>query len=405
MKKILSILAPVVLIVLIIVTVSLSQSKLRKTDTSSDDFLKKGPGKELSNNVSAHLNKGISCKTCHVAEYPTKRDPGLTICPRDNMIESDYHPPTEGPEIVIINEMTENYTGVSFTHRIHSQMSEMSGGCSGCHHNNTTGLIQNCSNCHSNKRDREDITVPDLKAAFHLQCTTCHKQWSGENGCNEQCHKKKGTEVTTKRQEAIDLRKGKTHPLISQPKKIVWETNSDKGKFVTFYHNEHIQLFKINCTKCHSQENCTKCHEKKSKNDFTKPFKTQKTFEEHHKPCINCHDGNSCQKCHQEKEMAQFDHGKTTGWVLNSYHNRLECARCHGNSMPYKKLDKNCTPCHKNFALGIFKHGSIGLTLSSNHIELECKSCHTTGDFTKPPTCTECHDDKSYPANLPGKKN
>jgi len=404
MKKLLFILIPVFLIILFVVTASQTQTKLRKSDTSSDDILKKSPGKEFTNDVSAHLNKGLSCKTCHIAEYPTKRDPGLAICPRENMIESDYHPPTEGPDIVVINEMSENYTGVTFSHRVHSQMSEMSGGCSGCHHNNTTGLIQNCSNCHSRNRNREDITVPDLKAAFHLQCTMCHQQWSGENGCNDQCHKKKGTETLNDVSKEMELKKGKLHPLIEEPKKLIWETNSGKGKMVTFFHDEHIQLFKLNCTKCHSQENCTKCHEKKQKNDLTKPFKTQKTFEEHHKPCVNCHDGNKCEKCHQDKEMTKFNHEKSTGWSLSPYHNRVECSRCHGNSMPYKKLDKNCTPCHKNFGLGIFNHKSIGLTLSASHIELECKSCHTPGEFTKKPTCTECHDDKSYPAQLPGTK-
>jgi len=72
--------------------------------------------------------------------------------------------------------------------------------------------------------------------------------------------------------------------------------------------------------------------------------------------------------------------------------------------MPYRKLNNNCTSCHKNFVLGKFEHRLIGLTLSENHKEIECNSCHTNGDFTKTPTCATCHDDKSYPSQLPGSR-
>jgi hypothetical protein len=184
---------------------------------------------------------------------------------------------------------------------------------------------------------------------------------------------------------------------------MIWETKYDAGTIVTFFHDEHINLFKIQCTTCHSQENCIKCHDKKDQVDFNKPVKIKKSFEDHHKPCAGCHAGETCQKCHKQKEMTPFDHDKT-GWKLAPYHTSVTCTKCHGSSMPYKKVDNNCTSCHKNFSRGGFNHSSAGLVLSGNHIKLECNSCHTTGDYRIAPTCTKCHDNKSYPAQSPGKR-
>jgi hypothetical protein len=398
MKKILFIILPVVLICFLFITVLTSQTKLQKSESGT--LNNKERDTKISNKISAHDLKGFTCKTCHVAEYPTNKDPGLSNCPREYMV-SEYRSPKEGPDVVVIKDMSENYSGVVFSHKLHSQMSEMSGGCTGCHHYNTTGPVLNCRNCHENNRSREDITVPDLKAAYHRQCMMCHKQWTHDNGCNTQCHLKKGSNI----EQVLASYKGKEHPALTAPEKMIWETNSDKGKMVTFFHEEHNKLFRINCNSCHNQENCLKCHEKKVREDYSRPVKIQKSFEEHHKQCISCHAGNSCSKCHGEKELSPFNHGKSTGWALSSYHSKLDCSKCHGNSVPIKKVDRNCTSCHKNFTKGKFDHKVTGIILSEVHLELECKDCHTNGDFVKAPDCKNCHDDKSYPAQLPGTKS
>ena len=360
---------------------------------------KSGPDKKnnVNDNPSERVKQTLNCKSCHASEYPTKNDPGLLSCPRNEMV-SVYHSPAEGPEIVVIDEMSEYYTGVVFSHRIHAEMSQMSEGCTGCHHYNTTGPVLNCRKCHEGSRSREDISVPDLKAAYHRQCMTCHKQWSGENGCSSLCHKRKGSDS----ERNIDSLRGKQHPKLTLPGKIVWETKSKVNKTVTFYHDEHINIFKIECTSCHSQESCIKCHALKTRGVFSSPVKIEKTVEEHHKPCSNCHRGNPCQKCHQEKELGPFNHGKSTGWALKSYHSALECAKCHGAGMPYRKLDNNCVSCHKSFT-SVFDHKLVGFVFSENHRELECTNCHLKGDFSKGPICTDCHDDKSFPHEVPGK--
>lgn len=398
MKKLFYIFIPLLLSCFIVGTSLLSQNKLQKNNVDKNININNQNNNEKDNS-SDYVKQALKCKSCHATEYPTKKDPGLKDCPRKSMV-SVYHSPLEGPEVVVINEMSDNYEGVVFSHRVHSQMAEMTTGCTGCHHYNTTGPVLNCRNCHENNRFREDVSVPDLKAAYHRQCLSCHKQWSHENGCNSQCHLRKGSD----REKVIENIKGKTHPKLPEPDKMIWETNYEESKIVTFFHNEHTNLFKISCKSCHGQDNCIKCHETKNHEDFSKPVKIKKSFEDHHKPCINCHSGNYCQKCHKDKEMTPFNHSKT-GWALKFYHSNLACAKCHGTNMPYKKLDNNCTSCHKNFVQGKFDHKSIGLTLSENHKGFDCKDCHQEGNFSANPKCSPCHDDKSYPAQLPGTKS
>jgi hypothetical protein len=400
MKKIYFVLIPLIILIGIAGSYLFPQGKLQKSNSEKETLSGKNKTGNTSQVSSENTNKTLNCKSCHESEYPTKNDPGLRSCPRKNMV-SDFPTLKEGPNVVAISEMSDNYMGVVFSHKIHSQMSEMSTGCTGCHHYNTTGPVLSCRECHEKSRTRKDVSVPDLKAAYHRQCMTCHKQWSHENGCGTTCHLRKGSDFQKVNIKDIS---DKTHPVLTEPSRLTWETNYEPGKIVTFFHNEHNQLFKINCKSCHSRDNCITCHDSRVKKDFNQPIKSQKSFEDHHKPCVNCHEGNTCEKCHKEKEMTPFNHGKSTGWVLNSYHSQLTCAKCHGSSMPYKKLDRNCTSCHTNFANGKFDHKLTGLVLSENHKDLECNNCHTTGDFSKAPDCKTCHDDKSYPAQVPGKR-
>ncbi len=399
MKKLFYILGPLVLVGFLIITAALPQNELTKPEVKIENPKLKDQKNKTPDYPSEHVKSALNCKSCHASEYPTKMDPGLIDCPRKNLV-SVYHSPKEGPESVVINEMSDKYSGVVFSHRVHAEMSEMSTGCTGCHHYNTTGPVLNCRNCHENTRAREDVSVPDLKAAYHRQCMTCHKEWSRENGCNILCHISKGSEL----KQNIDPLRGKSHPELPVPTKITWETNSDINKTVTFYHDEHVKLFNINCTSCHRKEGCIKCHGMKSHDNDNKPVKIEKSLEEHHMPCISCHYGNSCLKCHHEKEMAPFDHGKSSGWNLSAYHNNVACANCHGSIMPYRKVSSKCASCHKDFTAE-FDHKLIGFTFSESHKELECENCHSGKDFIKSPVCTNCHDDKSFPNDLPGKKS
>jgi len=410
MKRVLFILVPLLLMGYLIGITLIPRTKIQKPGAGNDTSNIHETENMVQNPVTTnqtlpenHMKGPLNCKSCHSCEYPTKGDPCLLDCPRESMVPQT-HTSKEGPDAVVINEMSENYTGVVFSHRMHAEMSEISMGCTGCHHYNTSGPVQNCRKCHESLRQREDVSIPDLKAAYHRQCMACHKQWSGEDGCNNQCHALKSAGNKDNSKDLIGKFTGKSHPPDPKPSKMTWETNYDKGKIVTFFHDEHVQLFKLKCADCHSNDNCSKCHNGKTVTDFSKTVKIKKSIEEHHKPCSTCHSKDACDKCHQEKEMAPFNHGVSTGWNLKSFHSKLECSRCHGNEVPFKKLDNNCTSCHKNFKLGSFEHKVTGITLTDAHKEIECNVCHKDGNFSKTPVCTECHDDKSYPANSPGVK-
>ncbi|MBK7630909.1 MAG: hypothetical protein IPJ23_09430 [Ignavibacteriales bacterium] len=355
------------------------------------------PGKD-------HSKLNISCKTCHTCEVPTKNEPCLVICPREK-ITTVYQKPEQTPELFIIDELSDRYSPVYFSHKIHAQMSSLGGGCEGCHHHNTTGPILKCNSCHEPTRKREDVSLPDLKGAYHRQCMDCHREWSHETGCNT-CHTPKKDLKNGKQQESIQKKyAGKEHPIVLEPTKLVYETKSDKGKFVTFYHDDHTKKFGLSCATCHKQESCTKCHDvnKTDKNKNQKVV-TKKTFEEQHKNCISCHSKvDNCNNCHDQKVTEQFNHGNKTGWALNKFHINLTCTKCHGSALPYKKLNNKCESCHQTWNSENFKHTVTGLQLDETHSDFGCEDCHLENNFSVKPSCVNCHDDYTYPKQKPGK--
>ncbi len=347
----------------------------------------------------------LTCKTCHGCEVPTKQDPCLTPCPRNQMV-TVHQSADKTVNVVKLDELSKKYLHVVFPHRAHAQMSEMSGGCMTCHHYNTSGPIQPCKNCHQAQRNRADISKPDLEAAYHRQCINCHREWSHENSCVS-CHalrtKDSAVHVTTaKNSESIN------HPKIEEPAKVIYKTTSSKGKLVTFYHDEHFNLFGISCIKCHQQENCTECHDKQKtsmpQRQANVPIEIHKPAAQHHKPCFSCHSEDKCTVCHSNKPEGPFDHSERAGWALNKFHKVLACSQCHGTSGRFTRLDNKCESCHNNFAAGKFDHSITGLKLDENHKDADCVDCHLERNFSNPPSCKNCHDDKSYPKNKPGKE-
>lgn len=352
------------------------------------------PGKD-------HSKLNINCKTCHTCDVPTINDPCLVICPRER-IATVYQKPEETPETIVIDEISDRYGPVYFSHKVHAQMSDMSGGCEGCHHYNTSGPILKCNSCHEPDRKRDDISLPDLKGALHRQCMDCHREWSHDTGCNS-CHQLKKNIKDDKQTDLKNKFKGKEHPEVIEPTKIVYETNTDEGKFATFYHDEHTDLFNIDCTSCHKQESCTNCHDvNKKENEGLKKVKVKQTFEEQHKNCISCHEKDDCSNCHANQQLERFDHKKETGWALGKNHAKLSCARCHGKTMPYKKLSTSCINCHQNWNSENFNHSVTGLQLDEMHADLGCEDCHTENNYSKT-YCNDCHDEFAYPNKIPGK--
>lgn len=353
-----------------------------------------------------HANLNISCRTCHTCEVPTKNDPCLVVCPREKIV-TIYQKPEQTPELIVIDQLMNRYGQVYFSHRIHAQMAEMSGGCGSCHHYNTTGPILNCNSCHETSRKRQDLSIPDLLGAYHRQCMDCHREWSHSTACNS-CHLPIKDVKGTEKEQIAQRLKGRTHPVILEPTKIIYETKTDKGKLATFYHDDHTKKFNLDCVSCHKQENCSSCHDVNRITSDNKPGKgdvgtTKRTFEQQHKNCISCHKDESCSKCHSNEEMKPFDHLKRTGWDLKSYHAKLSCQKCHGTKVPYVKIDRRCINCHKNWNTETFKHEVTGLKLDEMHNEFSCEDCHTDNNYAAKPACDSCHEGYVYPKLLPGK--
>jgi hypothetical protein len=348
-----------------------------------------------------HSMMPVDCKSCHACDYPTKNDPCLAACPRTSLI-TVYHSPNEAPAVVHMNDVKGDYGEVTFSHKIHAEMSSFSIGCDGCHHYNTTGPVVKCKTCHSETRKREDLSTPDLEAAYHRQCLNCHRQWNRTTNCLE-CHVESKNFEKVK-QEKISKYSSYTHPPLEEPKKILYKTKQKGGKFVTFYHNEHTNIYGISCKSCHKNDNCISCHDISNaeyKGDVTKQKKTHKSFEEHHNPCFSCHIKDVCAKCHADKPMDEFNHFAKTGFNLSKNHYKLSCNKCHASGS-YKGLNKNCSNCHKEFADGKFDHKKAGVKLDDVHIDLSCGDCHKNNKFDITPKCDDCHDGFKFPQKVPG---
>ena len=366
-------------------------------------FLITAAHSQIKQNIQ-HSKTNITCKTCHISEVPTKADPGLRACPRFKMIIK-YPSPESSPNVVVLKKLENRFGPVVFPHRLHAQMSEISGGCKTCHHYNTLGPILSCKQCHSVKRKREDVSKPDLRGAYHQQCLSCHREWSHKTECVS-CHKRKEKKINLK--QTIAKYKLKIHPKIKTPTKIVFKTQSNKGKYVTFYHDQHIKKFGFKCINCHKNQTCIRCHDLKNITNkelmyYEHPVEVHFSKEQHHEECFSCHKENKCSFCHKDKVSAPFNHGLITGWPLNKFHKKLACQKCHGNKKQFTKLDKNCNKCHSSWNSKNFDHKITGLILNEDHKDNDCEDCHINRDFSKKPTCDNCHDNKSFPKDKPGK--
>ncbi|MDF1611715.1 cytochrome c3 family protein [Stygiobacter electus] len=345
-----------------------------------------------------HKYQELKCSTCHTCEIPTKEKPCLIDCPRDKMITIE-HKAEEGPVVLTIDRLkkqTDIYKPVIFTHRLHAEMSDMAGGCKMCHHYNPPGKVIGCKECHEIDRNRIDISKPDLKGAYHQQCMNCHRQWSGKVECLS-CHDLNANQKKSEKQKEIDATK-KVHKKVEPPKIIKFETPKSSSKFVEFLHEEHFNLFSIECQKCHSNESCNKCHYK-----FKPVPASQKSTLEKHTKCSNCHDTKSnCTMCHSNNAKNAFNHLERTGFDINKFHSKLTCQRCHVEKGKFIGLNSDCSTCHGIWTKDNFKHSLVGLQLDETHLEFDCTECHQNKKFEKP-TCKNCHDDKEFPKDKPGK--
>lgn len=348
-----------------------------------------------------HSSQNIDCATCHVCKTPTKKDPCLLACPRVDRNKITFKVKDAAKTIEINNVKGEKdlFETVSFAHKAHAEMAEMGYGCITCHHSTFNGTIKRCSTCHTTDRANSKVDIPDLKAAYHRQCMNCHQTWEAESKC-ENCHSVNSEYKSANRTEDIV----NTYKEVVRPETKVYVTDKcQKGKVATFHHNEHINLFGLECVDCHKDQSCESCHSQKP--NFEKTVETS-----NHSRCESCHDTeskNQCTMCHSDKETKPFNHFVNTGFDINKYHSKKTCQSCHKKKGTFTGLNSKCQNCHV-WDEDNFDHSITGLKLSEDHIDNSCSDCHEDDEGNinyQKPSCINCHEeDEGYivPKKLPG---
>lgn len=332
------------------------------------------------------------CKQCHETNIPTKDNPRLKKCPRD-LMETVHRSPSQGPNVIMMDNFKTGpnlYPPVRFSHKTHAEMADMSGSCQMCHHYNPVGPILSCKECHSAERKRSDVSKIDLKGAYHVRCMNCHRSFTNQVECNT-CHKQN-------EKKSAAAAKKTTHMEVKRPVVLTYETKYNKGKLVTFYHDEHVSTFGLDCVQCHTDDGCVKCHRKS-----TVPANMKPAMEQKHSKCSKCHSvKDNCSMCHTDQKKGPFDHKVRTGWELNKFHVKLSCSKCHTGKGQFTKLNSECSSCHSKWTAETFDHKITGLQLDETHAPNECDVCHTEKNFKKP-VCSNCHENYNYPDKKPGK--
>jgi hypothetical protein len=172
---------------------------------------------------------------------------------------------------------------------------------------------------------------------------------------------------------------------------------------VTFFHRNHAHVYGFSCSDCHGKEPCAACHYQGAK-----PVAVVSAAADamHHK-CAACHDikaPEGCRQCHSQTARTAFSHAEAVGWELGPYHRLLSCASCHPEEQRISRPDRTCNGCHAGWNNENFDHAAVGLVLSEDHQDLECTDCHAGRAFEKKPSCVDCHDDKKFPRDRPGKR-
>jgi hypothetical protein len=333
----------------------------------------------------------VTCCRCHTCETPTARDKCLKMCPSFTMTHvTAEHRLSEAPGSLVLGTLTDLYRPVHFDHRAHAGMAEMGLRCATCHHYSPAGRIPSCRECHGGEANPNNLRQPALKGAYHRQCISCHREWSHDTKCVI-CHQPADGSLVDAPGDTTDIL-GISHPVITEPAKRVYNTPYKQGPVVTFYHEQHVELYGLRCVNCHENESCSRCHDLDLPKNRAELATDLKKMEAVHAVCNNCHGDDRCAKCHDTKEKPPFSHA-LTGWGLDRFHEKLDCRACHPTNRPISKLDRRCSGCHSGWNAENFKHAVTGLRLDETHAAIECSICHDPDDFTREPVCTECHED------------
>jgi len=330
----------------------------------------------------------VACVICHESAEPTTEDWTLREGTVVTAPAAPAHETSEAPDVFIIDELSEIYVPVVFPHKLHAAMTEMTGGCVVCHHNQEDGEIHQCKACHGGPSNPENLEQPGLKGAYHRQCLSCHREWTHETDCVV-CHAKIDPDKPfVPPAPSADIM-GLVHPNVEEPDVHLYNSEEmEDTPFVTFHHRDHVHRYDLKCVQCHQEENCSRCHDIKVDQPHIK--------EDPHEDCMRCHAEeieSDCLYCHDEVQRGPFDHEARTGHNVTLYHPEQTCRDCHGGEERLEKIEDGCGNCHaSDYQPEDFDHAITGSPLDELHVFLDCIDCHT-GGFGSPAACDACHDD------------
>jgi hypothetical protein len=252
--------------------------------------------------------------------------------------------------------------------------------------------------------------LPDFKP--QAQCASCHEDPHEGNLADDctSCHSQDKWQVEKFDHSKTDFLLKDKHQDVSCQSCHVKDVAAPLGKQCSNCHksnDKHLGIFGEKCAACHF--------------DKKEPEKT----------CNSCHvsndihlgsNGNDCKQCHNNDKWSktEFDHDKSTDFLLQGAHQELNCSACHLPGQVHKEtfpnqtknvrqckdchqandphkgaLGETCQDCHQQtkwFEKVTFNHDFTDFPLTGGHQMLVCQSCHDSADFTvKEQGCVDCH--------------
>jgi hypothetical protein len=371
----------------------------------------------------------FTCKDCHGQNYVKFDQAPCQTC--HQQIKADFmqsHLQGYGPDCLACHDGIDTYAA-NFDHNKASfQLTgkHAQAACTQCHTDarsiaDLRGAPTDCASCHGKSNPHSEqlgtsceachttdgwlpATFDHKLASFQLSgkhvqvaCSACHVNnlYKGTpTGCHS-CHQKD------------DKHNGQYGPDCSLcHKPSGWPTTFNHAIFTFKLSGKHLN---VACTGCHQNGNfkgtptdCNSCHAKS--NPHSDRLGTN---------CGNCHTPGGWQP-------ATFDHA-LAAYPLSGKHNQVACTGCHVNN-DYRGIPTDCYSCHKkddkhNGQYGTdcslchkpsgwpttFNHDLFPFTLTGQHINVACTSCHANLLFNGTPTdCNSCHASKNPHSALLG---
>ena len=307
-------------------------------------------------------------------------------------------------------------------------------------------LTQTCKNCHNEKHPKSGkptFRLPDFKP--QAQCASCHEDPHEGNLADDctSCHAQDKWQVEKFDHSKTDFLLKDKHQEVSCQSCHVKDVAAPVGKQCSNCHksnDKHLGVFGEKCADCHNEKGWDKTnynHFEATEFDLLgKHNKLQCAAchfnkKEPEKTCNSCHasndihlgsNGNDCKQCHNNDKWSktEFDHNKSTDFLLQGAHIDLTCSACHQPGQVHKEpalgqtknvrqckdchqtndphkgaLGKTCQDCHQQtkwIEKVTFNHDFTDFPLTGGHQMLVCQSCHDSADFAvKEQDCVDCH--------------